>query len=391
MKSTPIGFWVKTAFLFLFRSGRSTIVLSLMVVTAVCTLIFLSSLAVGVNDAMILNSVSLYSGHITGFALPPWLKTDNLFVEGVVSVLKRISIPGILSYQGNIETVTLIGVNPSAELKSTAIWKKIIDGKYLQAAEQSIILSQPLAEKLMVKPGGILNFSSGFEKNNIQLKVSGIYRTGIDQLDRGIAFCPLVAIADMQVMWSAAIFLNAGVEPESVIAEFHRKISDTHQFKSWQKQMPDLRQLIDLEYLSMGIVTVLVFGVVSLGIACAFVIFILKNLREYGIMKAMGVTSREITLLIFMEVVLMNLAATFIGIIGGILVVLLVDKIGGIDLTAFTSHNRYFAISGIISPRLTSYSLGLPPLVSFLFGLSSAIWPSVLVVRKRAADILRIV
>ncbi len=391
MKSPPIGFWVKTASLFLFRSGRSTVVLSLMVVTAVCTLIFLSSLAVGVNDAMIRNSVSLYSGHITGVALPAWLKTDNLFMEGVVGVLKRISIPGILSYQGNIETVTLIGVNPSAELKSTAIWKKIIDGKYLQAADRAILLSQPLAERLKIKDGDVLCFSTGFEKNNLQLKVSGIYRTGIDQLDRGIAFCPLTAIADMQKIWSAAVFLNDGVEPESVIVEYRRRLADTYQFKSWKELMPDLKQLIDLEYLSMGIVTVLVFGVVSLGIACAFVIFILKNLREYGIMKAMGVTTGEMTFLIVVEVVLMNLAATIIGIIGGILVVLLVDKIGGIDLTAFTSHNRYFAISGIIFPRLTPYSVCLPPLVSFLFSLFAAVWPTALVARKSPADILRIV
>ncbi len=254
-----------------------------------------------------------------------------------------------------------------------------------------ILLSQPLAERLKVKPGNILNFRTGFEKTNVELKVSGIYKTGIDQLDRGIAFCSQAVLADRPGIWSAAIFLNNGVEPESVIENYRRNLSATHQFKSWEESMPDLRQLIDLEYLSMGIVTVLVFGVVSLGIACAFVIFILKNLREYGIMKAMGVTTREITFLIVMEVFLMNLAAILMGIVGGILVVFFVEKTGGIDLTAFTSHNRYFAVSGVISPRLTSYSLCLPPLVSFLFGLLSAIWPATLVARKRTAEILRIV
>jgi ABC-type lipoprotein release transport system permease subunit len=96
MNYSLFGLWFKTAYLFLFRSARSTVVLSLMVVTAVTSLIFLSSLAVGVNDAMIRNSVSLYSGHISGFALPSGLKTENLLVEGVASVLKRISIPVIL-------------------------------------------------------------------------------------------------------------------------------------------------------------------------------------------------------------------------------------------------------------------------------------------------------
>ena len=154
--------------------------------------------------------------------------------------------------------------------------------------------------------------------------------------------------------------------------------------------MPDLVQLIDLNYLSMSIVMVLVFGVVSVGIACAFVIFILKNIREYGIMKAMGVTSREMTLLILSEVVLMNLVACGVGILAGVLAVSLVGQ-SGIDLSGFTSHNRYFAVSGLIFPRLTFYSLIAPPALAIFFSMLSAVWPTVLVTRKKAADILRIV
>ncbi len=45
MKSVGIGFWAHIALLFLVRSGRSTAALSIMVVTAVSALIFLSALA----------------------------------------------------------------------------------------------------------------------------------------------------------------------------------------------------------------------------------------------------------------------------------------------------------------------------------------------------------
>ena len=133
--------------------------------------------------------------------------------------------------------------------------------------------------------------------------------------------------------------------------------------------MPDLKQLIDLNYVSMSIVILLVFGVVSLGIACAFVIVILKTIREYGILKAMGVTSRETMLLIFFEVVLMNLFASTLGVILGITLTLVVKETG-IDLTAFTSHNRYFAVSGVIYPRLTAFAWGRPRRWHFFFPLS---------------------
>lgn len=65
--------------------------------------------------------------------------------------------------------------------------------------------------------------------------------------------------------------------------------------------MPDLTELIDLNRISMGFVMILVLGVVSFGTACAFAIFIISNIREYGIMKAMGVTSKETVALIFLK------------------------------------------------------------------------------------------
>jgi len=74
----------------------------------------------------------------------------------------------------------------------------------------------------------------------------------------------------------------------------------------------------------------------------------------------MGVTPLEISFLIATEVSMMNLAASCGGVVLGVAVTYLVSSTG-IDLTAFTSHNRYFAVSGIVIPRLTVYSLWAPP------------------------------
>ncbi len=385
-----LTFWIRTAALFLFRSGRSTAALSLMVIAAVATLIFLSALAMGVNDTMIRNSVGLYSGHISGFALPSSIAPEALQVNGTTSVLKRIVLPGAFVHRNRIQSANLIGVDPRAEVKSTAIWKKTVDGRYPQNNENEVFLSQTLAEGLAVQLGSTLTFRSELGDTLTELTVSGIYRTGIDVFDRELAFCPIQAISPKPDTWFAAVFLKEGRDPDAIIARYRRTLPAGLDFKSWKEMMPDLVQLIDLNYLSMSIVMVLVFGVVSVGIGCAFVIFILKNLREYGIMKAMGVTSREMALLILSEVLLMNLAACAIGVFAGVSAVSLVSQ-NGIDLSEFTSYNRYFTVSGIIFPRLTFYSLALPPALAIFFSMVSAIWPAVLVARKRAAEILRIV
>jgi ABC-type lipoprotein release transport system permease subunit len=380
-------FWIKTAFFFLFRSRRSTLALSLMVVVAVAALIFLSALAVGINDTMIRNSVGIFSGHISGYSIPESVDTDNLKLKGVDTVLKRISVPGLVSANGRIVTINMMGIDPGIEFDKVAIWKKKIKGRFIREGEDAVFLSSTVSDALNVQPGDELIFKSGYGDDPINFIVAGIYQTGIDYLDRGIAFCPIEVLQGKSDIWSAAIFLKEGVEPEKIINEYHNKLSGIV-FKSWKEQMPDLLQLIDLNYVSMSIVMFLVFGVVSIGIACAFVIFILKNLREYGIMKSMGVTPGEIGYLITTEVLIMNITASIIGILVGLAAVIVASK-SGIDLSEYTSHNRYFAVSGVIFPRLTFYSLFLPPVLCLFFSMMSAIWPLKLVAGKKAAEILR--
>jgi ABC-type lipoprotein release transport system permease subunit len=217
--------------------------------------------------------------------------------------------------------------------------------------------------------------------------VSGIYRTGVDQLDRGIAFCPLNTIPIKPDTVSAGIFLKEGVDPKSIIAAYRNLFPKTAQFKSWADMMPDLKQLIDLNYVSMSIVIV---SSLQSSPGISRLCHLHPEKHRNRIMKAMGVTSWETGFLIFSEVILMNLFASVIGVLAGILAALLVNHTG-IDLTAWTSHNRYFAVSGIIFPRLTSYSLCLPPVVALLFSLAAAVWPAWLIARKKAAEVMRIV
>ncbi|MDX2509049.1 MAG: FtsX-like permease family protein [Desulfobacterales bacterium] len=362
--------------------------LTLMVLSAVSTLIFLSSLAIGINDAMIRNSVGLFSGHISGFDIPGHMTKKQLFTKGVSGVLKRVHISGFLHSGDRIEMVRLIAVAPAEEKKFTAIWKKVFKGRYLEPGKKEIFLSQPIAERLNIEPGDTIGFKSGTDSIPLKLTVAGIYKTGIDQFDRGVSFCTMSAIPVKSIPWNAAIFLDNGVDKELIVGKYRNAKLNNISFKTWSDLMPDLQQLIELNYISMSIVIVLVFIVVSSGIAGAFSIFILKNIREYGIMKAMGITPMETASLIFSEVILINLVASSIGIIVGAAAVFLFENIG-INLSAYTSHNQYFIVSGMIFPRLTVFSLCLPPASALLFSIPAAVWPTALVIKRNAADILR--
>ena len=385
-----LAFWVGIASKFLLRSTRATAVLSLMIVSAVAAMIFLSAICLGVNSAMIRNSVELYPGHITGSNIPRHLSKESLLAKGVKSVLKRVPIPGVLSRGQRTESLVMIEVDPREETDTTALPRKTVEGRYLERGERGVYLSLATAEKLNVHSGEDVSFDSGRGGAGFSFRVSGIYQTGFDQLDRGVAFCPRGLIQPAPSVWSAAVFLEEGIDPAKIIATYEGALGGEATFKPWTEQMPDLQQLIELNYVSMGIVLVLVFSVVSLGVGCAFVIFILKNIRELGIMKSMGVTPFETALLIGMQVVLVSLAASCFGLLlGG--VITWVSGRTGIDLTHFTSHNRYFTVSGVIFPRLTVVSMFIPPGLALISGLAASIWPAAIVARKKTAQILRII
>jgi ABC-type lipoprotein release transport system permease subunit len=282
-------------------------------------------------------------------------------------------------------------MDPSREAELTALKKKIIAGRYPQRGAAELLISKPLASELGIQEGSVLRFASASLDHSLALEVVGIYRTRVERLDHGVAFCPLDALQPQARNWVAAVFLRQGMDARKVIDVFRMKWQGRFRFESWDTVMPDLHQLIDLQYVSMGMVIILVFAVVAIGIGCSFVIFIIKNLREYGIMKAMGVTNWEMTSLIMMKVGLMNLFASLAGLVIGIGLVWGADAWGGIDLTPWTSHNRYFSVSGIIFPRLTLFSLLATPVTAILFSLLAALWPTGLLARKKAADIIRMI
>lgn len=377
--------WWSVAWRFLWRSRKSTGTLAAMIVSAVATLIFLDALAVGISDAMIRNSVSLVSGHVTAEGVPADLNPDTLRVAGVEHVLKRRTTQVWLRHNGHMAATALVTVDPEGEQNATALWRKTTAGRYPRPGHKELFLGESVARKLGLGIGDTVLIGSSPEGSDQAFVLSGTFSTGISPLDQGLSFCPDLQ-TDANATWDAALFLADGVSPETVRNSL--SLPATCTVATWAERMPDLKQLVDLNGLCMLLVMILVFFIVSLGIACAFVIFILKNIREHGIMKSMGVFSGETVLLLVLEISGLTLAASAVGVALGCILTWLVAG-PGVDLGALTSHNQYFAVSGVIHPRLTLASLALPPLLALAFALLAGIWPMCMIARQRPAEVLR--
>jgi len=374
------GYALLTAARFLRRSGRATWALSLMLSLSVAALIFLTATAVGVNQAMVASSVGLFSGHLTAGPLPENFKPADLADADVAAVLKRRYAPGLLFAGERVAAVQLVAVEPASERRHAALFKRI---QVLPQAGE-VVLGASLAHALGLKPGDRLEFAAGLSAPRQPLRLAGSYATGIEHLDQSLAFTDG---RGWDGPWVAAIFLKDAASQPQVLAGYRQRWPSLR-FSTWQQQMPDLEQLIELNYVSMNLVIGLVFGVTGLGVAAAFVIFILKNLREYGMLRAAGLSGFETGTLIWLQVVLLNLVASGLGLGLGGAVTLLAAR-HGIDLSAFTSHNRYFAVSGVIYPSLNRYAVLAPPLCALSLSLLAGLWPAAMAAFRSSSELIR--
>ncbi len=243
---------------------------------------------------------------------------------------------------------------------------------------KELLLGIKTAEHLQVKVGDTVSIleSSGVPLGDF--RVSGIYQTEIPHFDTTIAYIPIQSLdtaIQKQSRAELAVFFDNTSHLSQKIQQIARILPKDLSLQSWEVLMPDLLQLIEMNEIAMQIIMLLVFILVGFGISNSFVLTIVERFREFGILKAMGVTPKELIGLIFLESFMVCFAATLMGLGLGWLVTQAFAAVG-IDFGGLTSHNRYFLVSGLVRPRTTMASLYWPGLLSMIVSVISSYLPT---------------
>jgi len=396
MTSAAFGMWPTMALRFVLRHRRKTLATGSFIVLGTAVLVFLQALTVGINDTMVLNTTRLHYGN--AFVEVPagtrGLKDAAAALETAAHVrhaLVRRRLPALAAHGGAAAPAVFYVVDPGKEADVTAIARRITDGRYPSADQAEALIGRALARQLAVRPGQQMSVMDGTGRAVGLFTVSGIFQTDIDYFDNTIGYLPVQAVdagvlngcaAEIAVFYAAA----TGMRPPP--ADMRRHLPEKAVLKTWEQLMPDLVQLIRLNRTSMRIIMVFVFILVGFGISNSFVLTIVERFREFGILKAMGVTSRELVGMIFCESFIVCLAAGLTGLAVGYVLTQLTALIG-IDFSSFTSHNRYFVVSGQVFPRVTAPALYWPALLVVGVSFMSSFLPARIAAKKTAAETLR--
>jgi ABC-type lipoprotein release transport system permease subunit len=378
------------------RHRRKSVATGGFILVGTAILVVLVGITVGINDAMVANSVHLHSGQIfievpAGIAVDVSRLSESLAGGGrVETLLQRRRFSVLLRSPSGAAPATIFSVDPAPESQTTAIAGRIATGRYPAAGKGEILLGADLAETLGAAQGTPIDLWDADGQALGQLTVSGIFATEIAHFDRGVAYMPsgVLKRTPAEAAVEFALFYETGVSLDAERARIVPLLPPGVRLNTWQTLMPDLVQLIEMNAVSMGIILVLVYGLVGFGISNTFILTIVERYREFGILKAMGLRPAELETLVFLESFTICLAATVLGLLAGWL---LTDLLGatGIDLTRWTSHNRYFLVTGVVRPRIAASDLIGPAGISLFVSLLAAYLPTRICRRRSTADLLR--
>jgi ABC-type lipoprotein release transport system permease subunit len=384
----------------IWRNPRRTMVIMVAIVIGVWSMIFLGALMRGIVVAMIDNGISTLTGdvqiHRQGYRDDPVIErsmTDPKIIEDVlVKYLPadakwtfRIRVNAVASNARHSAGITLVGIDPERESEVSFIGPKaIVEGRYLEPTDKyGIVVGEALVEKFETRLGHKLVLMSQDTNKEIASKafeIIGIFRAEMEGTEKQFGFITRSAAADMLKLGDdfseVSISLTDHWKAEEVANSLRAALPDTYEVLPWRGLLPFLNAYLGIFDTFVLIWYVVVFIAMGFGIVNTTLMAIYERMREFGLLKALGMKPWWIIRDVITESFLLLLMGIIIGnVLGFISVWALPDS--GIDLSAVAAGAEFAGMSRIIFPVIQFRDVATANLVVFVLGILVSLYPAV--------------
>jgi ABC-type antimicrobial peptide transport system permease subunit len=161
----------------------------------------------------------------------------------------------------------------------------------------------------------------------------------------------------------------------------------TYEVLPWTKLQPLLQTYLKLYDEFIAIWYMVVFIAMGFGIVNTTLMAVFERMREFGLLKSLGMKSRQIVLEVIMESFLLLLLGVVMGTVLAVLCVWAIS-INGIDLTAFAAGMETFGMTRIIYPVLLIEDVMLSISIVFVLGLIVCLYPALKAARFTPVEAL---
>jgi ABC-type lipoprotein release transport system permease subunit len=388
------------------RQARRSLLTSAAMVLGLALLVFSRSLADGSHETWIDAAVRLASGHVVvqhpGYARSADL-ADRLspaqveaalaalatppLAERVAAATPRLTVTGLASSAESAVPALVVGVDPPLEAMFSDLADRAVEGAYLTADEPlGGFIGVGMAERLGLELGSRFVLTAQGADGEIVgqlVRVSGIYRTGVPEMDQALVHVPIATARE----WlgtpggatSVAALLESSRDTEDAAARLDEALAGTGvDVLTWREASPELDAALRIDDWGDYIFHGVLLAIVALAILNAILMSVLNRRREFGVLRALGLTGRQTGAVVLAEGILLTLASGAVGIALGLGVTWTFWR-DGLDLSALSGEDM--TISGAVIDPVLVPEFRLPTVLFafawiFAIGLVASLYPA---------------
>jgi ABC-type lipoprotein release transport system permease subunit len=391
----------KLAWRNIWRNKRRTWILISAITVGVFGLFFFLIITQGAIKQAVQNIIDSGVGHIqihrAGYLQDPEVKkyilNPDLIIEKIKSpqietISKRVNLQGVIYSPTETSPVQVIGGELNKEKLLTRLDDFIIKGHFPQS-EKEIFIGSDLAETLEVGLDDKVVLSSADlagELSSYAFRVGGIFKSPSREINKYlvlISIKPASKIAGYENMVNEIVIrLKKDKMISTVLEGIKQKIGSDFEVLSWGDVYPALKYQFEIFNEMMFIFGFIILLGATFGIMNVFFMSIYERMREFGVIRAIGVKPISLGKLIIVEGSLIGLVSILIGaVLSSVLYIYL--SIKGLNLSIFSRSLEIWGTGAIIYPSIDLLSiLGLIFLILFIILIS------VLIPARKASKIV---
>lgn len=416
----PLSILIMLAWRNLWRHRRRTVITLSSIGIGFGLAVLFIGIGDGSHNSMIRNAINLGEGHITvqprGYLEAPanhkYLahgrtleqQITNLHIPAIIS--PRISLQVLASTANNSVGAALEGMTISGDPRVQMLKPQLIEGRWLEPDDhRGILIGDGMARKLKAKIGSKVVLMAGKQGGDSQAqlgRVRGIFNSRVDELDDYLILSDLNfsrrflegegADEEQEPVTRFAIFLDDPDSMEQWKDILKQAVADNRvAVLDWQEVMPQLVQFIVIDDAGNYVFLIIILVMVVFGIVNTVLMSVLERTREFGLLRALGLSRRHLLLLVFSESLLLSFLAVVIGwIVGG--GTHFWFSTHGIDFSALMKDGT--AIMGtfmdpIVYTELSAHRVVQLTSIVFIATLASGIYPAIKAARVTPVAALR--
>ena len=240
------------------------------------------------------------------------------------AVAPILSGPVLLRYGSRDVSISVTGIEPARYRQVANLEKDMLQGRLedLRSAANGLIIGDALATRLGVQMGDSVIAVSP-RGVSLQMKIVGIFHTGLVSLDQTVGYTLLKVNQTLQdrpnVVNQILLRLADVTRAEPLARDIEARFGD--RTESWEEQNRNILTVFVIQNAIMYSVTGAILLVAAFGIYNIISTVVFEKTRDIAILKSLGFTERDVQVLFLVQGIIAGLLGAALGCLLGQLMI----------------------------------------------------------------------